>query len=141
MMDSNLSRRRRMLVSATCATLTLLPTAVWAATPVGAKSAAMQESPLADASLEAAALQLAVDHDLSLAEARSRMANQDYLTQLNAAAREALGPEAWGGSFIDQESDGALIIQSTKPDETAEYVRTLDARAQSSIRASVALAM
>ncbi|WP_084614453.1 S1 family peptidase [Nakamurella lactea] len=66
---------------------------------------------LGDESLEAAALQLAIDEVIPVDEAARQMANQERLIDQNMAAMAVLG-DTYAGSYIDH-SSGTLVVKGT----------------------------
>ena len=53
---------------------------------------------------------MARDYDLSLDEARRRTLEQDHYDELVLPIRTAVGYSAWGGSWIDHEHGGTMIV-------------------------------
>ena len=64
---------------------------------------------------------MADDFSLPIDEARARMLRQADLVTASEALQEGLGT-TWGGSYIDHESDGALVVQTTSPEIAAPAV-------------------
>ncbi|MFF6995923.1 S1 family peptidase [Streptomyces sp. NPDC008313] len=73
-----------------------------------------RDTPRLSASQQAAATQLAADHDVSTAEAQRRVLQQDHLTDVATSLRKRLDSR-FGGAWIDQEHGGRLTVAVTRP--------------------------
>lgn len=112
---------RRRFLSTTLAVLAVTCSATLpnvTALTAGA-TAGVQSEPLNDASLEAAAISLAVEDSLSVEDARSQMLDQQRQIDLTGSAQAFLGA-TYGGSYIDRQTS-QLVVQGTDLEQLQKW--------------------
>jgi hypothetical protein len=110
--------RRRVLAS--LAAGAALSAAVTGGAAVTAAAADVAVVTVADAD-ELAADQLAADYKLTRGEARARIARQDVDDRVLASVTRTA--PSFGGAYVAQETDGALVVQLASPGDAPQVFR------------------
>lgn len=86
---------------------------------------------------ELAARQLSVDYGVDKDEARRRVVEQDDIEIISGEVRARVGPDAWGGSWIDHTHEGRLhlAVRQSSVDDAEEVLATKGASGRTSVLA------